>query len=339
MNQHRQTSSLLINESPLQVLPSLAARIGLNEAIILQQIHYWISRPGAQERDGRRWVYNSTVEWQDQFIWWSVDTIGRALLKLERAGLLISGCYNEAKFDRTKWYTIDYDALEALTGDPLPPRPSAKMRDALPQLAATTTADSGNVDRNLRQPIPETNTETNNRERETPARPLQATALPPDNMSPSPSRRTRTVVTLYQPEATGDISLISPVACESPGEPEVTIPVPRGTPVNRRPDAPPRQPRPQPKPETTAARLKTWEPDPDTLTAYQDECRARHIDPACIDVRAETVKWRLRKETAGLLPGQWSADWQFWLIRAMERYQAKQREGPPTVSGRPYKVL
>ena len=34
-------SKLLINEHPLQVLPSLATKIGLNEAIVLQQIHYW----------------------------------------------------------------------------------------------------------------------------------------------------------------------------------------------------------------------------------------------------------------------------------------------------------
>jgi len=36
------SSSLLINESPLQVLPSLAVLVGLNEAIVLQQTHYWI---------------------------------------------------------------------------------------------------------------------------------------------------------------------------------------------------------------------------------------------------------------------------------------------------------
>ena len=34
--------SLLISEPPLQVLPSLAVKIGLNEAIVLQQIHYWL---------------------------------------------------------------------------------------------------------------------------------------------------------------------------------------------------------------------------------------------------------------------------------------------------------
>ena len=37
------SSKLLIDEPPLQVLPSLALKIGLNEAIILQQVHYWLN--------------------------------------------------------------------------------------------------------------------------------------------------------------------------------------------------------------------------------------------------------------------------------------------------------
>lgn len=36
-------AQLLINEPPLQVLPTLAKTIGLNEAIVLQQVHYWLN--------------------------------------------------------------------------------------------------------------------------------------------------------------------------------------------------------------------------------------------------------------------------------------------------------
>ncbi|WP_249366800.1 hypothetical protein [Neobacillus rhizophilus] len=35
-------SKLLINENPVMIIPSLAVKIGLNEAVILQQIHYWV---------------------------------------------------------------------------------------------------------------------------------------------------------------------------------------------------------------------------------------------------------------------------------------------------------
>ncbi|WLF74824.1 hypothetical protein Q3V38_08385 [Limosilactobacillus fermentum] len=47
--------SLLIEEPPLQVLPSLAKSIGLNEAIVLQQIHYWI-RKSNNLKDGHKWI-------------------------------------------------------------------------------------------------------------------------------------------------------------------------------------------------------------------------------------------------------------------------------------------
>ena len=35
-------NNLLIDDYPILVLPKLATEIGLNEAIVLQQIHYWL---------------------------------------------------------------------------------------------------------------------------------------------------------------------------------------------------------------------------------------------------------------------------------------------------------
>ena len=102
-------SRLLIDEHPLQVLPSLAVAVGLNEAIILQQIHYWLgTKSGEIKEDGRRWVFNSYAEWKCQFPFWSEDTIYRAVRSLERKKILLS---RQEGNDRRKWYTIDYDAL------------------------------------------------------------------------------------------------------------------------------------------------------------------------------------------------------------------------------------
>lgn len=102
--------NLLLNESPLIVLPSLAAEIGLNEAMMLQQIHYWLNR-SENIRDGHRWVYKSVREWQKEFPFWSTNTIDRTLKKLEKQELIIVGIYNKYKTDRTKWYTIDYSKI------------------------------------------------------------------------------------------------------------------------------------------------------------------------------------------------------------------------------------
>ena len=105
-------SNLLLNERPLIVLPSLAAMLNsLDEAVILQQIHYWIEKK-QNYREGRYWVYNSMENWMQQFPWIkSRTTLTRYFNNLEKKGLLITGNYNKAGFDKTKWYTIDYSTL------------------------------------------------------------------------------------------------------------------------------------------------------------------------------------------------------------------------------------
>ena len=105
-------SNLLLDERPLIVLPSLAAMLNsLDEAVILQQIHYWIEKR-QNYREGRYWVYNSMENWMQQFPWIkSRTTLTRYFNNLEKKGLLITGNYNKAGFDKTKWYTIDYSTL------------------------------------------------------------------------------------------------------------------------------------------------------------------------------------------------------------------------------------
>lgn len=115
--------SLLYDEHPLIVNPGLATLIGLNEAIVLQQVHYWIEiekKTKDQEvirkhfHGDKWWIYNTFEQWQEQFPFWSVPTIKRSVKKLKDMGLLISGNFNRHGYDRTSWYTIDYEALESL---------------------------------------------------------------------------------------------------------------------------------------------------------------------------------------------------------------------------------
>lgn len=109
------SSALLINEEPLQVIPTLAVAIGLNEAIALQQLHYWL-RKSKNIRDDRKWVYNSYAEWAENFPFWSERTIQRAFLKLEELKLIIVD--TPGGRDRRKWYTIDYDRVNNLISEP-----------------------------------------------------------------------------------------------------------------------------------------------------------------------------------------------------------------------------
>ena len=104
---------LLLNEQPLVVLPELACKIGLNEAIILQQLNYWLNK-SSRKYDGKKWVYNTYNDWQKQFPWWSLSTIKRSLSKLKKMGLISTGNYNQLPQDRTIWYTINFDKINEL---------------------------------------------------------------------------------------------------------------------------------------------------------------------------------------------------------------------------------
>lgn len=91
---------------------------GLNEAIVLNQLHYWLQineKNGCNNHDGHFWVYSTYEAWQERdFDFWSVTTIKRLLLKLEKMGVVVVARYNKSSYNNTKWYTIDYEVLEKL---------------------------------------------------------------------------------------------------------------------------------------------------------------------------------------------------------------------------------
>lgn len=107
-------SNLLLDERPIMVLPKLACEIGLNEAIILQQIHYWLQKSKNIEA-GHKWIYNTYNAWQKQFPFWSIPTIRRTITSLEKQGVIVTGNFNKAGFDKTKWYRIDYQKIESMS--------------------------------------------------------------------------------------------------------------------------------------------------------------------------------------------------------------------------------
>lgn len=105
--------SILYGETPLVVSPQLAQVFGLNGAIVLQQLHYWINKNG-KDRDGHRWIYNSISDWHEQFPFFGVNTIRRILDGLTASKAVIKGDYNKNGFDKTSWWAIDYECLEAI---------------------------------------------------------------------------------------------------------------------------------------------------------------------------------------------------------------------------------
>ena len=117
-NLNPSNSRTLIDKSDIRIAQAkLATEIGLNENIFLQQVHYWLK--GNEERDhnykeGRYWVYNSYGDWvKESFPFWSKSTVKRTVQSLEKQGLIITTSkYNKKDYDKTKWYTIDYEKLK-----------------------------------------------------------------------------------------------------------------------------------------------------------------------------------------------------------------------------------
>lgn len=127
-------TSLLIDEFPLVLLPSLAAVIGLNEAIVIQQIHYW-SRHATTVHDGHKWVYNTAEDWNKQFPFWSLNTVRNILNSLREKGLVIAQKLSDNKHDHTLYYRIDHDALGSVI--------QQNREKVLPNLGGSDTPNLG----------------------------------------------------------------------------------------------------------------------------------------------------------------------------------------------------
>lgn len=101
--------SLLMPSRPIVINPDLAYSIGLNEAIALQQVNYWLKETtSGLERNGERWIYNTTEQWLEQFPFWSESTLKRTFTRLKALGVLKIEQLNKSQRDMTNYYTINY---------------------------------------------------------------------------------------------------------------------------------------------------------------------------------------------------------------------------------------
>ena len=112
-------SKFIIEERPIVILPTLVRAFGFCEAAIIQKMHYFLDANMEKQRhihDGKAWTYGTYADWErylDNIF--ANSTIRKAVSALEKRGVLISTtALNEHPFDRTKWYSIDYDALKEI---------------------------------------------------------------------------------------------------------------------------------------------------------------------------------------------------------------------------------
>jgi hypothetical protein len=107
--------SILHAETTIPFHPVLAEMFDISGALLLQQIHYWCEvKPN--HYGGFKWHWNSYENWATQLRVLSVTTIRRKLKELVYQGVVITGTFNKAGYDRTLWYRLDYEKLALKLG-------------------------------------------------------------------------------------------------------------------------------------------------------------------------------------------------------------------------------
>ena len=124
-------NKLLLNEPPLMVLPTLASVLGLNEAIFLQQLYYWLLKSSTYF-ENRKWVYRSIKEWEDEFPFWSNSTIKRVVNSLKKHKILLV-----KKIYPHIFYSIDEENISKL---------EVKMNAQIELLEVQNDPSNGQID-------------------------------------------------------------------------------------------------------------------------------------------------------------------------------------------------
>lgn len=90
--------------------PLIAAKVGVNAAVIYQNLVFWTEKNAANQRheyDGRYWTYNSIKAFEALFPYLTTSQIRTAIRHLLENDLIVEGNYNKAGYDRTKWYSVN----------------------------------------------------------------------------------------------------------------------------------------------------------------------------------------------------------------------------------------
>jgi hypothetical protein len=88
----------------------LAKMYGRTAGVLLYKIHYWIEKKAGEEVGGTRWVFNTAEGWAEQ-VYVSARQIQNIVSKLLKDGIIKIAKLHKNKWNRTNFYTINYDLL------------------------------------------------------------------------------------------------------------------------------------------------------------------------------------------------------------------------------------
>lgn len=94
---------------------SLAAEIGLNNAIFVQDIAYWIKyneTQGAGYADGRWWSFSTYDKICERHPYWTKRQIQKIIKDCKDNGWILVGQYDKNPYNHTNWYTLSDKIIE-----------------------------------------------------------------------------------------------------------------------------------------------------------------------------------------------------------------------------------
>ena len=139
---------------------NIAMKYGIQPAIILNNLYFWIEKNRANEKhfyDGYYWTYNSMKAFSELFPYMTERQIDYAIKKLVESGLVIKGNYNKSSYDRTCWYAITkagYSILQNCEMD------STKAKPCISQNCEMDFTNLSNGNDTIVKPIPDINTDS-----------------------------------------------------------------------------------------------------------------------------------------------------------------------------------
>lgn len=175
---------------------ALATELGdINLAILIHHFQFWImlnKRQGINFKEGCTWTYQTVKQITAAFPYWSKKQVERLLNKAVELGILKKGNFNKNSFDQTAWYAfVDEESFgvenfEEMDGDvDLAKSPNGEREIDFPK--------SGNGNPEIGNTIPDTNKDSEYKEKREKEKKAEATSSKADSLSPSfsaPAKKT-----------------------------------------------------------------------------------------------------------------------------------------------------
>lgn len=100
----------------------LAKKCGVDNAIFLQDIAYWIdynSSGNVNFREGRYWTYSTMEAICERHPYWTKRQVQRIVKNCLENKWLFIGKYNKSNYDHTNWYSVSDEILSIISGKSL----------------------------------------------------------------------------------------------------------------------------------------------------------------------------------------------------------------------------